>query len=329
MYTAFGESLTKTVDFFRRPEYTGNKNIMNSLATKEGETMSMAVNSTLPNYTYTYQNKLQPKLDKDDDARWSKSEVQSYADSYKRATGQKLDVDKIMEKYAGEDGYIQASDWAKVRDDDALGFSKLTAAKNSTASTSGTTTNSNVDMSALSGFTYTSQSKLQPNLDKNHDGYWDKDEVTKFAEAYKKATGSGLDVDKIMEKYAGEDGKIGYAGQTQIRRDDAFGLSKLTTTTVEVKNPSKSTAKEVNLTDLMNSMSSAKKASFSNMIQKYETMSSLLQNFTSVNSVGSMFNMYSAMSQRNLASIYQSSMRYGGTSANYQSMANQMLNMVI
>ena len=86
--------------------------------------MSISINSVLGNYTYNYGQKLQPRIDKDNDARWSKTELQNYANAYGKATGNKLDVDSLLEKY-GQNGYIDTKGQGAVKKDDALGLSKL------------------------------------------------------------------------------------------------------------------------------------------------------------------------------------------------------------
>lgn len=90
--------------------------------------MSIAIQGTISQYTYGTQRSLQPKLDKDDDGRWSKSELNNYAKAYNKATGESLDVDKLLEQYGDENGYIQADSQAQMRKDDALGLSKLSDA---------------------------------------------------------------------------------------------------------------------------------------------------------------------------------------------------------
>lgn len=89
--------------------------------------MSMSINSLIANYSYGYQNKLRPNLDKNDDAVWSKSEVNNFARDYEKSTGSKLDVDKLFESYDKDtDGVLGASEIESVYADDALGLSALT-----------------------------------------------------------------------------------------------------------------------------------------------------------------------------------------------------------
>jgi len=84
---------------------------------------------------------------------------------------------------------------------------------------------------ALSQYTYSYQNQMRVNLDKNDDAFWDKSELQAYADAYQKATGTALDVNKLIEKYGNEDGLIDYAAQQQMYKDDALGFSKLSSGT--------------------------------------------------------------------------------------------------
>lgn len=301
--------------------------------------MSIAVNNTINNYTYTYQSKLQPKLDKNDDSLWSRSEVQSYADSYKKATGVTLDVDKIMSTYGNDDGYIDVKGQDQIKKDDALGLSKLLNTAAGTSSSAGTsaassmtTTQKQAISSAVENYTYTAYGKLQPKLDKNDDGRWSKSELTNYANAYKKATGETLDVDAIMKKYAGPSGYIDPKNQAAMKADDALGLSKLESLLVEAaKEPASSAASKTNdfsLEELLKTMSPANKMYFSNMLQKTETMSNLLNGFNSSYNSNS-FGMYDIISDRNtVAQLYRGQSQYS-SSAMYSAMAGQLMNFSI
>lgn len=182
--------------------------------------------------------------------------------------------------------------------------------------------------SAMSNYTYSYANKLQPKLDKNDDGKWSHTEVQNYADSYKKATGATLDVDKIMSTYADEDGYISATGQTAIQKDDALGLSKLTetsTSSTKTSSSSSSSSSALNLNDLLDSMSASGKARFSLAIQKSDSMSQMLESFTSTfsNSNG----MFDLISQRNVANLYSAQMRYS-SSANYQNMSSQLLSVL-
>lgn len=178
--------------------------------------------------------------------------------------------------------------------------------------------------SVMSNYTYSYAGKLQPKLDKNDDSRWSKTEVQNYATSYEKATGSKLDVDKIMSTYAGEDGYISAENQAKIFKEDALGLSKLT----EAAKDSKVTVKaeEINIKDLMESMSDTGKARFASVIRQAETHSALLDNFQSNMNSGAA-SMFNFMSQSNVMNLYKSTMQYN--SMNFQAMGNQMLNLMI
>jgi hypothetical protein len=93
-------------------------------------------------FTFSYGGKLQPLLDKNNDGLWSRDEIQLYADAFGRATGKKLNVDEIMEKYGAEveveslSGSISTTfaidptQQAKMKKDDSLRLNDLLSAYN-------------------------------------------------------------------------------------------------------------------------------------------------------------------------------------------------------
>ncbi len=88
--------------------------------------MSLAVNSLLSTYSYTYQSAIRPKLDKNDDSYWSQSELKNYTRAYEKATGTKLDAEKILSTYdADKDKRLSISEQTAVNKDDALGLKAL------------------------------------------------------------------------------------------------------------------------------------------------------------------------------------------------------------
>ncbi|MDR1194544.1 MAG: hypothetical protein LBK98_10360 [Peptococcaceae bacterium] len=91
--------------------------------------MSLTVGNVVANYTYTYQNKLRPRLDKDDNGYLGKAEISNYASAYQKTTGQTLDVDKIMSTY-DEDGDDRLSyrEQDQMNLADALGMDNLAKA---------------------------------------------------------------------------------------------------------------------------------------------------------------------------------------------------------
>lgn len=94
-------------------------------------TSSASVNlDAVSGFVYRQGNALMPRLDKDYDGLWSKTELQNYAAAYEKATGTKLNVDGILEKYGREDGMIDYAGQNKIKEDDALGFKLLNDAGN-------------------------------------------------------------------------------------------------------------------------------------------------------------------------------------------------------
>ncbi len=80
----------------------------------------------------------------------------------------------------------------------------------------------------LSNYTYTYQSERRPILDQNYDSVWSKDEVSKYAEDYKAATGTSLDVDAIFKQYDKDSsGALEFAEYETAADNDAFGISLL------------------------------------------------------------------------------------------------------
>jgi len=80
----------------------------------------------------------------------------------------------------------------------------------------------------LSNYTYTYQSERRPILDQNYDSVWSKDEVAKYAEDYKSATGTQLDVDAIFKQYdADSSGSLEFTEYEAAADNDAFGISLL------------------------------------------------------------------------------------------------------
>lgn len=323
--------------------------------------MATSINSVISNYTYTYNNQMRAKLDKDDNAVWDKSELTNYAKAYNAATGKNLDVDKLMEKYANEDGVIDYASQEKMRKDDALGFSVLKAATTTaststgSASSSGSSTSTaaaavdpNKTMSqeqkfavldAVRAFSYEYNGKLQPLLDKDKDGMWSKDELTNYASAYKKATGGTLDVNSLIEKYGNEDGYIDPTNQAKMKSSDALGLTNLKTaydkalatksTTsyndAKLSGTASKSDDSFSLQDLLGSMSSNGKAYFSMMINKYDSQSSMLNAF-GMNSSSSSFDMSGLLSGANALQMYRSASTYGNSSAAQAAMSGQMMN---
>ncbi len=320
--------------------------------------MSIANSTVVTNYTYTYQKKLQPKLDSNDDAVWSKDELQKYADEYNKATGTKLDVDNLMTKYANADGVIDYKSQQNMKSDDALGLNKLqelvTAAQTPTPSTSGTTgstgsTSTSKAMTqdkkfaiydAVNAFSYEYGGKLQPLLDKNSDGMWNKDELTSYAAALNKATGTKLDVDALITKYGNADGNIDPKNQTAMKDSDALKLSALksayesarTTPAVSLTNKEPTSSyksqasgqKDFSVQDLLGSMSSSGKMSFSTGINRLDNQSALLNSFN----MSSSSSMSSLLSSANSLNMYKAASG-GNSQAVYAAMSGSLMNFAL
>jgi hypothetical protein len=246
-------------------------------------------------------------LDKDDSASWDREELQNYATAYNQATGKTLDVDALMEKYAGADGTIDYANQNKMLEDDALGFSvlkKLQSEQAAASSGTDSTSNSNeiitaytaqkrkyAAFDAVRNFTYAYNGQLQPLLDKNNDGLWSEGELNNYAEAYNKATGRELDVAAILEKYGNGSGAIDPTNQALMKKDDALQLKNLAqayATAVSTPEPTYNDAKtessekgetSYSLADLMGSMSPAGKAAYAMNINKYTSMGNMLGMF--------------------------------------------------
>lgn len=324
--------------------------------------VNSALNQTLSTYTYSYQNKLRAKLDKDDNAVWSRDELQNYADAYADATGKTLDVNKLMEQYANEAGVIDYDAQQKMQSDDALGFSNLKAALDKSKETDKSTSSSSSSSSsategmtksakdaaiqAVRQFSYEYSGKLQPLLDKNDDGVWGKDELQKYADLYSKATGKTLDVDKLMETYGNEDGVIDPSGQASMKKADALDLAGLKSAydvatakpestgyvkpyeayTEDTTIRGKSTG-GFSLNDLLGSMSSSSKAAFSLKVNRYENMGNMLSQMTGGYSSSSSFNLLSMSTVRSAASTYTQTNSLGSSSSSlYSAMSGQLLN---
>lgn len=313
--------------------------------------MATNVNSVINSYTYTYNNQLRPKLDKDNDGTWNKSELQNYADAYKKATSKTLDVDKLIEKYGNEDGVIDAKGQDKMWKDDALGFSVLQGAASSTSSTTsststtGTTSTTAASMSlekkaaiydAVRAFTFDYSGKLQPVLDKDKDGMWSREELQNYANAYKKATGNVLDVDKLMEQYGNENGYIDPTNQAKMKSADALGLSALktafdkanaapTVTYNDAKAASSKKTGSYSLEELLNTMSPSGKAYFSVMTNKLNSQSALLDNFTATSTSSGSFDMLNLLSSRNTLQMYKAM----GSGALSSAMSGQLMNFTL
>lgn len=315
--------------------------------------------SGINNYTYNYNNKVQPKLDKNDDAVWDKTELTNYATAYKKATGTTLDVDKLMEKYANKDGVIDYENQQKIQKDDALGLNKLTNTSASTAATSASSTSAATSAAsksstmtqqkkfdiydAVNSFSYEYNNKLEPLLDKNDDGMWNREELTNYATAFNKATGEKLDVDALITKYGNEDGAIDPKNQAKIRDNDALKLSTLktsydtarataTTAAVTNKEPTKYTAgkntSDYSVEDLLGSMSSSGKMFFATNINKLDNVSAMLSNFDS--SFGSSSSdMFNLISSTNSLNMYKSMASSGNAQSLYSAMSGQLMNFTL
>lgn|GEM_PF-2004947 len=326
--------------------------------------MSLAINSTVSTYTYTYQNQMRANLDKDDDGLWSRSEVQNYADSYEKATGTALDVDNIMSTYGNTNGYISYSSQNQMAADDTLGLSKLSAlyqsslsssttgssssSTSSSSSSSSTSTSSTISSSTkaainstVSKYTYEYLGSLRPKLDKDADGVWSRDELQNYADSYKKATGTALDVDKILEKYGNGNDYISYDGQNQAIKAGALGLSTLKSlhtqanakTTTDSTTSSSSTSsssgtsnssKDYDLSSMLESMSTSGKMSFVKFMNQSESISSLISNMMSYSSSSSI-DMFSLMNQQTTAKLYAATQK---SSTDLTSMSNQLMNLI-
>ena len=325
--------------------------------------MSLAINSTVSTYTYTYQNQMRANLDKDDDGLWSRSEVQNYADSYEKATGTALDVDNIMSTYGNTNGYISYSSQNQMAADDTLGLSKLSALYQSSLSSSSTgssssstststsasassTTSSSTKAainSTVSKYTYEYLGSLRPKLDKDADGVWSREELQNYADSYQKATGTALDVDKILEKYGNGNDYISYDGQSQAIKADALGLSTLkslhtqanakattdsTTSSSSTSSSSSSgtsdSSKDYDLSSMLESMSTSGKMSFVKFMNQSESISSLISNMMSYSSSSSI-DMFSLMNQQTTAKLYAATQK---SSTDLTSMSNQLMNLI-
>ncbi len=84
-----------------------------------------AAMDAVESFTYAYNGKLQPLLDKNADGVWSREEIGNFADAFSKATGKTLNIDEIFEKYANEDGVIDPLGQEKMKKDDALHLDEL------------------------------------------------------------------------------------------------------------------------------------------------------------------------------------------------------------
>ncbi|MDR2933339.1 MAG: EF-hand domain-containing protein [Oscillospiraceae bacterium] len=111
--------------------------------------MSMAVSGVLSNYTYGSGSYVRPKLDKDNDGHWSSSEVGNYAKAYEKATGNKIDVDKLMSTYdADNDGKLNFREQESVYKDDALNLKSLSQPNSGVSSSGASISETLADMMA-------------------------------------------------------------------------------------------------------------------------------------------------------------------------------------
>ncbi len=111
---------------------TSSSTSKNPISTSDNGPSSMTVYDrkyaamdAVESFTYAYNGKLQPLLDKNADGVWSREEIGNYADAFSKATGQTLNVDEIFEKYANEDGVIDPLGQEKMKKDDALHLDDL------------------------------------------------------------------------------------------------------------------------------------------------------------------------------------------------------------
>lgn len=99
--------------------------------------MSISISNVLSNYTYGSGATLRPKLDKNDDGNWNKSELEAYTSAYKKATGTQIDAESLIRTYdADSDGVLSASEQESLLSDDALKLSTLTGVQESETSSS-------------------------------------------------------------------------------------------------------------------------------------------------------------------------------------------------
>lgn len=329
--------------------------------------MAMSVGNVISNYTYTYNNQMRGTLDKDDNAAWSKEELTNYAKDYSAATGKNLDVDSLFEKYANEDGVIDAAGQEKMYADDALGFIALKkasdaekeAAASSTTSTTATetakanffdtTAQRNQVFDAVNAFTYQYGGKLIAQLDKNDDGMWNKEELTNYAAAYKKATGTELDVDAIMEKYGNEDGYIDPTNQGKIQKADALGLNALKTAydnaivaressirntdpykgyKVDTTISGKAGDADFSMDGLLSTMSPERKMAFSVAINRLNANAGILGSFGMSNS-GTGIDIFSMLSSKNSYDMLNVASTGKNSAAVTEAMSGQLMNFTL
>lgn len=138
----------------------------------------------------------------------------------------------------------------------------------------------------MSAYTYQNGSQLRPTLDKNSDGSWSKQEVSRYASDYKSATGTELDVDKIFDKYDSDgSGSLGVAEYESAIADDALGTKRLSelqsqqkpAVTTETKNDSNE------LGSWMDSLNSLQKNSLTRATFMAEQTSSLINSMMPAN----------------------------------------------
>jgi len=193
----------------------------------------------------------------------------------------------------------------------------------------------------VSNYTYEYLGSLRPKLDKDADGVWSRDELQNYADSYKKATGTALDVDKILEKYGNGNDYISYDGQNQAIKADALGLSTLKSlhtqanakTTTDSTTSSSSTSsssgtsnssKDYDLSSMLESMSTSGKMSFVKFMNQSESISSLISNMMSYSSSSSI-DMFSLMNQQTTAKLYAATQK---SSTDLTSMSNQLMNLI-
>lgn len=105
---------------------------------KEAVSMSMSINGFMSNYTYSYSMALRPKIDRNNDSRWSHAELEQYTSAYNKATGSALDAQKILGVYdADGDGFLDTKEQDAAYKEDALGLSRLTSLEEEAAAGSG------------------------------------------------------------------------------------------------------------------------------------------------------------------------------------------------
>lgn len=146
----------------------------------------------MSSYSYGSNATLRPKLDKDSDGRWSKSELKNYTDAYETATGTALDAEKIISSYDKDaDGYLNVKEQDEVNADDALGLSALAQSDSAEAESESASTSYLEDM--LEGMSSSSKAAFTVNINR-----YERDSTLLSAFGLASSSGNAFDLSGLL-----------------------------------------------------------------------------------------------------------------------------------